>query len=186
MAKDKTQYIPFLVTVLLVIYTIVEIKTRTGIHEFNGLEFEYVVPSSIWVSAMILGALFILMLLKIRFWKHLFSLFLLAGALGFIVFRTRFTGFNFGFIKIDFISLLMLFFQLAINREPQAELFKLLGLSLEEPNSTTPINENEVDEFLQRFDSKSNSELELIASSQKHAPAAVEAAKRLLTKRETS
>lgn len=184
--SDKIQFVPLALTVGVVVFSIIETKTETGIDPGSGLPVTYNVIDSIIHAGIGLAFVLAMVLLKIKYWKHFFTVLLLAAMLGYIQFYPSTKGFNFGFFQIEFTGLGLLILQLAINREPIDDLMKKTGMQDSAESLNAPPNEKEVNVYLNKFASKSQNDLLEIVESGKYTPAAMEAAKRLIDKEEAT
>ena len=123
------QFTPLVITIGIVVYSIIEAKTKTGIDPESGLPLTHNVIEGIQYSAICLAFVLTMALLKIRFWKHFFTILLLAATLDWIQFYRVTIGFDFGFFGIRMMGLSILLVHLAINTEPIYDLMRSIGIS---------------------------------------------------------
>lgn len=185
--SNKIQYAPLFITILLVVYTIFETKTKTGISSITGEVFGYNVIEEVKYASIGLSIILGMTILKIRLWKHFFAIILLISTLGFIQFYSKTIGFNFGFLKIEFTGLFLLFLHFILNHDLVEDILNQLKIITEK----NYINESQIDEqdislYLKKYSTKTNEELIEISQADVFTPAAIEAAKRLIEKNKAS
>jgi hypothetical protein len=123
---DKAQYAPLIISAGMVVYTIIDTKTRIGYDDATGQPFHYLVIDTVMYAAISLTFILALALLKVRFWKHFFTVVLVAATFSIIQFCSSISGFKFGQIKIDFFSFCLLIFHLTLNVKLFSDFVNLL------------------------------------------------------------
>tara|TARA_B110000971_G_scaffold127432_1_gene130375 strand:- start:684 stop:890 length:207 start_codon:yes stop_codon:yes gene_type:complete len=64
---DKAQYAPLIISIGMVIYTIIETKTKIGYYDATGQHLNYLVIDTVMYAAIALSFILALALLKVRF-----------------------------------------------------------------------------------------------------------------------
>jgi ribosomal protein L12E/L44/L45/RPP1/RPP2 len=150
------------------------------VHPISGKNVSYNVINEIWYSIIGLSIITVMILLKVRYWKHFLTLLLLAATFKLIQFSPTTSGLKFDFIQIEFMSLFLLVIQMTINNEPLKQLMDKVGISTQEESTENAVNEDDIKLYIKRYQDKNQDELIEIIDNKKYTTAARHAANRLL------
>lgn len=188
MKKDLTKFIPFGIALILVLIHIVDVLRKPDFTNKDGSISSYVVNDSVFYASIGLGIVLVLIILKQKFWSHVFLGLIVLSFFPFIQFSTSTIFFGINSLSIDLISLSFLIAHLGMNPELYASIKNLFKPSEESLNKKEAQKKAEfekaIQRFEQKFESKNKNELEQIVNQNTYVNEAVEAAKRILTKKE--
>jgi hypothetical protein len=177
---DKAQYAPLIISIGIVIYTIIDTKTKIGYDDATGQPVHYLVIDTVIYAAIALSFILALALLKVRFWKPFFTVVLVAATFSLIQFCSSISGFKFGHIKIDIFSFCLLIFHVTLNVKLFSEFLNLLAS--ESKSDQSKPKESDIELFANKYTSKTQEELKEISESDKYSGAARAAASRIIIK----
>ncbi|MBD0402447.1 hypothetical protein [Flammeovirga sp. EKP202] len=179
--KESIKYIPLGIATLLTIPYFIENTFFQNLQLENdgSIHFSYYTKFSLSYVGLLISI--ILLLLKNEYWKHAFATLLLAGTFHLVQIFHLIFSIEIGFIHIDITSLLLLIAHIKVNPVLSEEIKPMLKKNEKQHLQS---NEFKIQFFEKKFEKNDIFELRVIVQENTLIPEAIEAAKRVIRKKE--
>jgi len=170
------EYVALIISCLLVIAHVFEVLTTNVANSNEGFTTRYQMVDEVKYGALALVVVIVLIATKKEAWKLVFGSVLILSFTPVVKFSSYTLFFETGLLYIDLISLTLLIGHISMNKEA----FNFLKPSGATKKGQLDKFEAGIKNFMHRFRTKSQEELEQISVDANMSQEAVEAAKRLL------
>ena len=184
MKKKILSLIPFAIAAIFVLTHLIQTWTIPSTITLDGEITSYSIIDSVFYASIGLVVTFVLILFKQEYWKFIFLGLILLSFTSVIQFYNYTFTVSCGSLNIELTALGLLILHLVLNPDIIPSIKTKLKPSEETLKKRDELKvahtESMIKKFVQKFESKSQEELEGIVSKNELIPEALEAAKRLL------
>ncbi|WP_044205421.1 hypothetical protein [Flammeovirga sp. OC4] len=179
--KESIKYIPLGIATLLTIPYFIEntFFQNLLLENDSNIHFSYYAKNFLSYVGLLISIL--LILLKSEYWKHAFAILLLAGIFHLVQIYHLIFSIEIGFINIDITSLLLLIGHIKVNPSLAEKIRPILKKNEKQQLQS---NEFKIQFFEKKFEKNDIFELRVIVQENTLIPEAIEAAKRVIRKKE--
>lgn len=179
--KKSIQFIPLGIASLLAILYFIENNFMVNSDGIEKLGSSISIDIKYLFSFCGLLVTIVLAVLKIDYWKHIFSFILFSAVVHLTQFYHTTFYVSIGFLSIEISSLVLLIAHLKLNKSLIGDIQSFFKKSEEEEEQS---NEFKIQFFERKYSNIHSDELKMMINQNNLVPEAIEAARRLIEKRE--
>lgn len=187
-------YIPLAIATILVLTHIIQTMLRPSYVDDQGYTVTPVIVGTFFITAIGLAICIGLIIRKSNLWKYVFLIIAILGVFRILTFSNSFFVSSIGFqelsISFELTSSFLLFFHVIFNPEITSKIRSAVrsnqATPIQQKGTEIKISKNRVDQFVKKFESKTEFDLRAIVESEHYTLEAKEAAKNILSSKFSS